>query len=469
MNHKTVSWIIVLLFLVTPCILGNPGQGKPNVVIIYGDDLGIGDLSCYGSYHIKTPNIDKLAREGIIFHDAHSPNAFCSASRYSLLTGRYSWRSAVPHHRDGTFLRPGAPFSIHPGRFTLADLFNSAGYKTACIGKWHLGIGNKSKEEKEWNDSLRPCPNDAGFDYFFGLPGSNNYSPHIYMKNNMVVGNRKERDIARVLTGEAVNFISENRDQPFLLYFPTTNIHVPWTPNAEHLGKSKIGDYGDFVAEFDWIVGQISLVLKETGIFENTLIIVTSDNGAWAADDTYYNGKREPSNLNFHFRAIRDAGHFSNLYYQGNKGRLFEGGHRVPFVISWPASISQPGSNYSFISQMDLMASFGMLLNVDIPEGMAEDSQSMLSFLTGEQTSGMIREEYVLVAKAKFSYRNRDWVYIDGPTNGTEDMERGPVQLYNLRTDPSQRQNLALEYPEMAEKMKLRLHELLEEENTMAR
>lgn len=461
MYHKITIWIFINIFVFTVCTQGNPGGDKPNVVIIYGDDLGIGDLSCYGSYLIETPNIDRLAREGIMFHDAHSPNAFCSASRYSLLTGRYSWRSSVPQHKDGTFLRPGAPFSIDPERFTMADLFKSAGYTTACIGKWHLGVGHENKEEKDWNAPLNPCPNDLGFDYFFGLPGSNNYAPYVYMRNNRVAGERNDKEIATVLTSEAVSFIKENKDQPLFLYFPTTNIHVPWTPGSEHLGKSGIGDYGDFVAEFDWIVGKVILALKEAGVFEKTLIIVTSDNGAWAADDTYYNGKRAPDNLNFTFRAIRDAGHFSNLLYQGNKGRLFEGGHRIPFVISWPANIEQPGSNHSFVNQIDLLASFGELLNADIPEGMAEDSRSMLPFLTGDQTSGVIREEYVLVAKDKYSYRNGEWVYIYGPTNGTEDMERGPVQLYNLRTDPSQRYNLALEYPDKTEKMKLRLDELL--------
>jgi len=464
MKIKMKNLYIIVIFIIISSVLSCHSQKyseKPNVIIIYGDDIGIGDFSCYGSFHIKTPSIDRLATEGIIFHDAHSPNAFCSASRYSLLTGRYSWRSKVPELKTGIFLKAGAPFSIDPDRYTMADLFKSAGYKTACIGKWHLGVGKNDMKTKNWETSLDPGPNDVGFDYFFGLPGSNNYSPEVYMRNSMVVGERDNRKIAKVLTNEAVNFIKENKEIPFFLYFPTTNIHVPWTPDYEHNGKSDIGAYGDFVVEFDWIVGKVIDALLENGIYDNSIIIISSDNGAWAADDTYYNGKREESKMNERFRAIRDAGHFSNLIYQGNKGRLFEGGHIVPFIISWPEKIIHPSSNHSYVNQIDLFASFAELLNINIPEGMAEDSQSMMPFLNGELECGIIREEYVLVAKGKYSYRNGDWVYIDGPTNGTEVMGRGPVQLYNLRVDPSQRNNLAQDYPDRTREMKIKLDEIL--------
>jgi arylsulfatase A len=283
-------------------------NSRPNIVVIFADDLGYGDLGCYGATHVQTPNIDRLASQGRRFTDAHSASAVCSPSRYALLTGRYPVRHG--NLWNPVFLR--SPLVVSPDRVTVADVAKDAGYATACIGKWHLGFGDRTPPD--WNAALQPGPLELGFDYYFGVPVVNSHPPFVYVENHHVVGlveddplvygkaaktrvfdekmgldqiggaeaahaRYDDEQVGATLTKKAVDWIHQHSDEPFFLYLATTNIHHPFTPAPRFQGSSKAGPYGDFIHELDWIVGEVMAALEETGVAENTLVIFTSDNG----------------------------------------------------------------------------------------------------------------------------------------------------------------------------------------------
>jgi arylsulfatase A-like enzyme len=471
---------------------------KPNVVIIYGDDVGYGDVGVYGSKMIPTPNIDRLAANGLRFTDAHSAAATCTPSRFSILTGNCAFR------HDGTSILPAnAKMAIPEDMFTLPDLFKQAGYATAAIGKWHLGLGD-GVTPIDWNGEIGPGPLDIGFDYCFLLPATNDRVPCVYVRNRRIVGldpddpitvdykNKltdtypdgvehpeamtfyksthghnnsvingigrigwmsggkaalwNDETIADELVREAKTFIKTNCDKPFFLYFASQDIHVPRVPHPRFRGKSELGYRGDAMVQFDWSVGEILKMLNELGLTEKTLVVFSSDNGP-VYDDGYADGTTVKTS-----KQEVDRGHDASGIFRGGKYQIYEGGTRVPLIISWPGQIS-PGVSDAVVSQIDFMASFAGLLGMDLPADSATDSRNILPVLLGENsnlTDGPVLEH----AARRLALRQGRFKYIP-PVNG-----RG-AELYNLDNDPGETANLAKMMPERCEELDARMDQLL--------
>jgi arylsulfatase A-like enzyme len=473
-------------------------EQSPNVVLILADDLGYGDLGCYGATKLKTPNIDKLVAEGRRFTDAHSASAVCTPSRYALLTGEYPLRIGMERP---VFLKTG--LIVDTEKQTLADVMKSAGYATACIGKWHLGFGEKTPD---WNGDLKPGPLELGFDYFFGVPVVNSHPPFVYVENHRVVGllpddpfvygkKAKTQEIPEkfhlgdiggadaahalyddyavgtTLAGKAVDWIKQQKKKPFFLYLATTNIHHPFTPAPRFQGTSECGLYGDFVHELDWIVGEVVKTLEEQGVADNTLIIFTSDNGGM---------------FNQSGQDAWDAGHHLNGDLLGFKFGAWEGGHRVPFIAKWPGKIEAGSVSKQLICNIDMTAMMAAVTGVEVQDGQARDSVNVLSALTGNSPDST-RDPLVLAARKPnyLAIRKGQWMYIGGKGSGgfggskrgmhtfggpaaityagytNSDIENGKIkknapsaQLYDLENDPAQTTNLYNQYPEVVREMK---------------
>lgn len=470
----------------------------PNVVLIFADDLGYGDLSCYGATKLQTPNIDRLAEEGRKFTDAHSASAVCTPSRYALLTGEY------PHRRGlsrPVFLRTG--LVIDTDRQTIATVMKDAGYATACIGKWHLGFGEKTPD---WNGALKPGPLELGFDYYYGVPVVNSHPPFVWVENHHVVGlvpedpfvygkRAKTREffekmkleeiggadaahalyddeaVGIELVKKATGWIRNQKEDPFFLYLATTQIHHPFTPAPRFQGTSECGPYGDFVHELDWMVGEVRKTLEEEGVADNTLILFTSDNGGM---------------FNVGGQDAWDDGHRLNGDLLGFKFGAWEGGHRVPFLAWWPGKIEAGSESDQLISNVDLIATFAELTGTELRAGQARDSVNILPALTGTPEKPL-RDHLVLAASKSthLSLRKGKWMYISAPGSGgftaakrgahafggpaaisyagyeNSDIENGkikkeapPAQLYDLENDLTQTTNLYGRYPEVVEEMK---------------
>ena len=480
---------------------GEAAASPPNVIVIFADDLGYGDLSCYGATKVRTPNIDRLAAEGRRFTDAHSASAVCTPSRYALLTGQYPFRIDL---WPPVFLKTG--LVVDPNKTTVADIMKRAGYTTACIGKWHLGFGEGTPD---WNGELKPGPLELGFDSYFGMPVVNSHPPFVYVENHRVVGldpsdplvydqvaetrsfDEKmginqiggakaahalydDEYVGTTLTEKSVEWIREHKDNPFFLYFSTTNIHHPFTPHPRFQGTSEAGPYGDFIHELDWMVGQIMDTLESEGLAENTLVIFTSDNGGM---------------INRGGQEAWRRGHNQNGDLFGFKFDAWEGGHRVPFIARWPGKIPAGSTSEQLVSNIDFSATFAALVGEELAESEAPDSFNILPALTGNP-SDPIREHLVLAAfrKTHLSLREGDWMYIPNQAGGgfsaknvgdhgfggppaihftgqvNSDMKDGVLksdapseQLYNLGSDLRQTRNVIREHPEIAERMKRRL------------
>ncbi|MBN2328167.1 MAG: sulfatase-like hydrolase/transferase, partial [Candidatus Omnitrophica bacterium] len=373
--------------LAAPAALKASEKKPRNIVLIYADDLGYGDVSCYGASKIKTPNIDRLASQGIRFTNAHSPSATCTPSRYAMLTGQYAWR------KKGTGVLPGnARMIIEPGRTTLPSLLQKAGYATGVVGKWHLGLGD---ENLDWNGEIKPGPLDIGFDYNFLIPATGDRVPCVFVENRRVAGldpndpiqvsfgkpigdeptgkehpellkmhpshghdqtiingisrigymsgGKKARwvdeDIADVITSKAQDFIEAHKDKPFFLYFSTHDIHVPRVPHSRFAGKSGLGPRGDVILQLDWCVGEIVKKLEQLNLREDTMIIFTSDNGP-VVDDGYKDDAVE-----------KLSGHTPSGPLRGGKYSAFDAGTRVPFIVNWLGGI-QPGETGALACQI---------------------------------------------------------------------------------------------------------------------
>ncbi len=476
MTLKKIFWLAALpsSILVTGAA---PAQlpDAPNIVLILADDLGFGDTGCYGATHIKTPNIDRLAMQGLRFRDAHSTSATCTPARFALLTGMYPWRKA------GTGILPGnAALIIPPGSTTLASMLQHAGYRTAAVGKWHLGLG--SKGGPDWNGEIRPGPLDIGFDYCFIMPATGDRVPCVYVENRRVAGldpadpiqvsfgppvgteptgrdhpellklhpshghdqtiingvsrigymsggksaRWVDEEMADTLTRKAVSFIETNRNNRFFLYFASHDPHVPRIPHPRFVGKSGCGVRGDVIVQFDWCVGEILEALDRLNLRERTLVILTSDNGP-VVDDGYKDGAVE------HLNGHRPAGPL-----RGGKYSIFEGGTRVPFISRWPGRI-KPGVSDALVSQVDLTASMARLVRRPVAAGDAPDSRDMLAALLGDDDTGRTQ----LVEHAgTLAVREGAWKYIEpgkGPKkslNTNTELGNDPVgQLYDLSSD----------------------------------
>jgi arylsulfatase A-like enzyme len=451
---------------------------SPNIVLIYADDIGYGDLSCYGAEKVKTPNCDKLAAGGMRFTDGHSVAAVCTPSRYSLITGEYAFR------KKGTGIARGIDgLLIDTNKTTLASMLKGAGYTTGVVGKWHLGLGTTPTD---YNGEIKPGPLEIGFDYAWLLPATGDRTPCVWVENRRVVNldpadpikldysvNRgdpgsfvkgipriggqtggtaalwDDKNLSTVIVEKSCAFIDKNKAKPFFLYMATHNIHVPRVPNPKFVGKSDCGVRGDAIVEFDWMVGQILEKLDTLGLTENTLVILSSDNGGINDNNgpDAKHGIGDPDATN---------GHRQNGVLRGTKSTVWEGGTRVPFIVRWPAKV-KPGTSGALMSQMDLTASLSALTGGKIPTGQARDSENHLSALLGNDTRG---REYLIEQSntgTPFALRHGSWkLFPTGPSRA----DAKKIMLYNLAEDLSESNNLAKEHPEKVKEMKAVLERL---------
>jgi arylsulfatase A-like enzyme len=470
-----------------------PEKPKPNIVFIYMDDLGYGDISAYGATEIQTPNIDKLADGGVKFTKAYASSATCTPSRYAILTGSYPWRN-----EDAAILPGTAPLIIDTTQTTIPKMLKQEGYQTAVVGKWHLGLGLGNVN---WNEEVKPGPNEVGFDYSYIMAATQDRVPTVYLEDGQVVnldpndpikidydnefegeitgynhpelvtmkadkqhnntlvngvpriGHMKggeaarwsDVDMADHFLEKAQSYVRDQKEKaaPFFLYYALQQPHVPRTPHPRFEGQTSLGPRGDVIAEADWVVGEFIKALKEEGQLENTLIVFSSDNGP-VLDDGYED------------EAVEKLGeHKPSGIYRGGKYSLFEAGSRVPFITYWEGKI-KPRVSDALVSQIDLLNSIANLVGSDLR---TEDGENLLDVFMGKSAKG--RENMVIEAMSRTAYKKGDWVMIppyDGPkvfeSKNIETANDDTYQLYNLKDDPSQQNNLAQSNPDKLEELK---------------
>ena len=485
---------------------------RPNVVILYGDDVGFGDVGVNGSRLIPTPNIDRLAAEGINFTDGHCAASTCTPSRFSLMTGSHAFRFGA------RILPPDAPLIVPTDMLTLGDLFKREGYSTGVVGKWHLGLGTKGTPTN-WNGEVKPGPMELGFDYSFLVPSTNDRVPCVYLKGHRVVGldprdplfvgktieevrakkgsyqypngvtdpaamtyylnsnwhNESvingigrigymaggrsalwdDETISDVLVGEAIDFIESNKNGPFFLYFSAVDIHVPRAPHPRFQGSTSLGYRGDAMVQFDWAVGAILDVLEENGLERNTMVVFSSDNGP-----TFDDGYRDGTTVVSSSQEV-DRGHDASGAWRGGKGQIWEAGTRVPFIIRWPERIKS-GVSDALVSQVDLLASFAALLETDLAPHEAPDSRDTLSAFLGEDPVGL---EILIEESLDLAIRSRNWKYVEATRVKSKSGPRIPLgeSLFNLDSDRNEEENLMERYPEKGRELKSLLERLKRE------
>jgi len=488
----------IILTLSLGCILSACKQAlhttkqQPNVIILYADDMGYGDLNIQNSNSkIPTPNLDKLAREGMRFTDGHSSSGICTPSRYALLTGRYHWRDF--HNIVG----PLGPSVFKEDQFTIAQMFKDQGYATACIGKWHLGwdweaikkadwqnkeIRVPSPEAYDWEKPIPGGPLDRGFDYYFG-DGTINFPPYVFMENDKVLeiptetmstpkgmaleGHwearpgpaAKDWDFFKVLptlTNKAVKYITERKDQekPFFLYLPFPSPHAPIIPNEEFRGKSKAGPYGDFVFQTDWCAGQMLEALDAIGQTDNTIVIFSSDNGP----------------ERYAYDRIQNYEHYSSGELRGLKRDIYEGGHHVPFMVRWPNKIEAGVVNDEVIHQVDILKTLASIIGVELPADLAHDSHDFSNVWLGEPYQEGIRKSTVQnTREGSYAIRMGDWLlvndsngYISKPPSWSKEhfgyqKSNSKVELFNLKEDIGQKNNLSEQQPNRVQQLQKEL------------
>lgn len=485
---------------------------RPNVVLIYADDLGYGDLECFGAKNVATPNVNRLASYGSRFTNTYAAAATSTPSRYAMLTGEYAWR------RPDTDVAPGnAGMIIRPEQFTVADVFRNAGYATAAIGKWHLGMGDKTGTQ-DWNAPL-PCgPNDLGFDYSYVMAATADRVPCVFIENGSVANYDptapiyvdyrhnfpgeptgadnpellynmrsshghdmsivngigrigymkgggtalwKDENIADSIATHAITFIEQNASKPFFLYLATNDVHVPRFPHERFRGKNPMGVRGDAIAQFDWTVGQVMHALDSLGLTDNTLIILSSDNGP-VTDDGY----DDQADLLLN-------GHSPTGGLRGGKYSAFEGGTRVPLIVSWPGHVPVNQNNATLMSQIDWLASLASLVGTPVPSGGAPDSFNRLGNLLGNDTAD---RPWVLqqAADKTLSIRTPRWKFIDISEGAPKitwgpDIETGyaPLpQLYDMQASQAERTNLATQHPLTVYRLQRLLRQLQRSESS---
>lgn len=462
--------LLVLAFLLVACEVPaepeivQPGIVQPNIVLILADDMGYGDPGVYNlNSKIPTPNMDRLAAEGMRFTDAHSPSGVCTPTRYGIMTGRYSWRTRL---KKGV-TRGYSANLIDTTRTTVAKLLKHQGYATAIIGKWHLGIGDE--EPLDYSKRLYPGPRTHGFDYYFGIPASLDMIPYLFIENEAalelptdsvgpsgyeyggpywragpIAPSFRHIDVHPTFSTKAVEFIDNHMDnaaeQPFFLYLPLAAPHTPWLPTEEFQGISQAGGYGDFTAQVDWTIGQVMETLERQGIADNTLIMVASDNGSfWIQDD------------------IDRYDHLSNLNLRGIKADIYEGGNRIPLIARWPKQIEAGAVNNTLVSLVDMMATFADIVDVELQVNAGEDSYSILPQLLGREPADARTDLIMHSSEGMFAIRKGEWKFIEGLGSGgfslpkfVEPEAGGPKgQLYNLVEDLQESNNLYQSKPEI--------------------
>ncbi len=471
------------------CIGCATAAGRPNIIFIIADDIGYGDLGCYGAMKVQTPNVDRLAAQGLRMTDAHSTAAVCTPSRYSFLTGEYAFR------KKGTGIASGVEgLLIDTGRTTVPSLLKRAGYATGIVGKWHLGLGTTPTD---YNNEIKPGPLEIGFDYAWIMPATGDRVPCVWVENRRVVnldpadpinldysvkrGEQRsfikgiprigeqvggkaalwdDENISTVIAEKSRDFIERNKDGPFFLEIATHGIHVPRAPNPKFRGKSQCGVRGDTIVEFDWTVGQVLEKLDELKLTDNTLVILTSDNGGLLDDngpDTVHGiGSIEANN-----------GHKFNGVLRGTKSTLWEGGTRLPMIVRWPARI-QPGVSDALVCQVDMLASFAALTGQELAPADGPDSLNILPALFGEKTAAPCREYLVEQTNdgSALALRHGQWKYIPHHGRGKalpnkkSKASAATGELYNLAEDLGETNNIAAQHPDIVQSMKAKLAEI---------
>lgn len=505
MKMRSFSVLVILSFLA----VAQAETNKPNVIVIMADDMGYGDLSCYGANQFETPNIDQLAAEGQRFTSGYCSASTCTPTRYSFLTGTYAFRE------KGTGIAPpSSPMIIPEKTHTIADMFKSGGYKTAVVGKWHLGLGGE--DGPQWNDELKPGPIEIGFDYSFLLPTTNDRVPQVYVENHRVlnldpadplwVGMKKpsedhptgithrdtlkmdwthghnstihngisrigfytgghaarfrDEDLADKWVEKSNEWIEKNKDGPFFLFFASHDLHVPRIPHERFQGATPLGFRADSIVQLDWCVGELMKTLDRLEIADNTLVVFCSDNGP-VMDDGYADEALEK---------IKD--HRAGGQYTGGKYSIYEGGTRTPFITRWKGTV-EPGVSDEVVTTIDLYGSLAALVSAEIPEGAALDTQDIMGAMLGfDGCHG--RYEFVQQdngGRGNFGFRSDDWklqrhdkkkarnVVVEQPLD-TLDVPQ--FQLFDLKTDPAEKTNVIDQHPDVAEKLKARLAEIIE-------
>lgn len=487
--------IICLLVIFTSSVIAAE-VSKPNILFILADDIGYGDLGCYGAKLVKTPALDQLAAQGCRFTDAHSTASTCTPTRRAFITGTYSWRQP-----QGSSIAPGdAALTIEPGSVTLPALLKQAGYRTGIVGKWHLGLGGEGGPD--WNGEIKPGPLELGFDSSFIMAATGDRVPCVYVDQRRIVGldpadpisvsykakigtdptgsenpellklkhthghdmtivngvgrigwmtggkaaRWRDQDMADTFARQAVKFIAQSTDAPFFLYFATHGIHVPRVVNERFVGTSPLGARGDAIYELDNTVAQVLAALEQRGIADNTLVIFTSDNGG-VFDDGY--ADHGPADL-----------HAMNGKLRGTKGTLYEGGHRVPFIARWPAKIKAGTASAALIAHVDMPATFAALTGVGVPAAAAPDSFNVLPALLGESQNARDHALFhVGGVQGPLALRMGSWKFIQagkggyGKAAGKNDSGGAQPQLYDLAQDFAEQNNLAAKMPEKVKEL----------------
>lgn len=443
----------------------------PNIIFILADDMGYGDVAALNeNCKIKTPNIDRMAAQGVVFTDAHSTSSVSTPTRYGILTGRYNWRSTI---KRGVY--SGYSKALIPAeRTTMASMLKRKDYQTACIGKWHLGWNwnsiEKGEKQVDFSKPITKGPTTLGFDYFYGFCGSLDMPPYVYVENEQpttsdvrdIKGNNgfgfwrggatgsdfSHEDCLPNLTRRVVKYIDEksNSSQPFFLYFPLPAPHTPILPVKEFQGKSGLNPYGDFVMMVDWVVGEVMKSMERNGIAENTILVFTTDNGCSPTAG---------------FNELIAKGHSPNYIYRGHKADLFDGGHRIPCIVQWPQRVKPHVVNQT-VCQTDFMATFAKLTEQELADSEGEDSYNILPLLVKDRYKKTIREATVHHSiDGHFTIRRGDWKLLLSPGSGgwsapkpgkaTEGLPA--VQLYNMKTDPGEQNNVYAENPKVVKEL----------------
>jgi len=489
---STLSLSVIVPLLLTVFVAPvRADTQRPNIVYILADDLGIGDVGAFNPQgKIATPNMDRLAAEGMRFTDAHSGSAVCTPTRYGVLTGRYAWRTRL---QSGVLWGYSMPL-ISDGRMTVASMLKQQGYNTACVGKWHLGLEwtrrdsaiartDSSKESWENYDLSKPIvsgPLQVGFDYYFGISASLDMHPHVYIRNDRatsqatrIIEGSKPRpfwrkgpvgddfrhiEVLDTLTEKAVEYVaSQDSEVPFFLYFPLTAPHKPIMPEARFQNQSGLNDWADFVMQVDWTIGQVMSALEAKGLSENTLFIVTSDNGATPGAN---------------FGELGKKGHDPSAEFRGHKADIFEGGHRVAFIARWPAVVRGGTTCEQTICHTDLLATAAEITGIDLPDDAGEDSVSILPALRKSATSSLREATVHHSINGSFAVRQGKWKLCLCPGSGgwsgprpkqARDRKLPPVQLFDLSADIEEQDNVFDKHPDVVRSLTALLQQYIDE------
>jgi len=470
----TPLFLSLSLIMFTSACKQQSMEALPNIIYILADDLGYGDISAMNPEAAwETTYIDQIASEGMLFTDAHTGSAVCSPTRYGVLTGRYSWRTSL---KQGVLWSWDPPL-IQEDETTVGSMLQGEGYTTACVGKWHLGLGwqyhAENPDSVDFSKAVTGGPTALGFDYFFGITASLDIPPYVYLENDLPTmvpvkytlnpseyswwrkgltgADFVHEEVLPVLTRKALGFIdrhiADNTDKPFFLYFPLPAPHTPILPTEEFEGKSETNPYGDFMLQVDHTVGQILNSLEEHGIAENTLIIFTSDNGC---------------SPEANFEVLAKYGHKPSYHFRGHKADIYEGGHRVPFMVRWPGHIKAGEESNEVICLTDLLATVADIAGTSLDESAGVDSYSMLPAMLGKQKLPLREATIHHSVNGSFAIRKGPWKLIlcpgsggwsDPKPNAPEIASLPPYQLYNLDQDVGEAENLMEQYPEVVEEL----------------